>query len=477
MKKVNRVRKIFSRASAIYFSYKANTISNAIWRQGDLEKRTEILQELHEINSDRMLNMCLDLRGFFIKAGQFLSTRQDFMPAIYCKKLGVLCDDVPPLSKEEVEVILNRELSRCDPKYILSRDQGPSRERRAIHWEDVFKTVDMEKPLGSASIAQVHQGILHTGDKVAIKLQNPLAEQLMGLDLECLKHIAGFLCKTGEIKFDLLSAVNELKFRILEELDFRKEANTMSRARQELQDRVSGIKIPHVIPGLVTQRLITMSLLEGKPLSAIASDCKKVHVRRSGVCDGDSKENLELPNYVKIIGKQLLERMTETWGIMVMEHGHFHADPHPGNIMITPTYAFTGWLNWVNWLPFHKMLPAPPSGFELGILDWGQVKSIDDDFRQSLGRLLIAVADADQQRIAKGFESLGIKVRHQLPAGGGHRIKFRPGICRTLKTSKSLPGQCLIHESTREMSTIYSIQIALFTKIQSKSFRRIVSSF
>jgi len=225
--KAKRVGEVFRRAATIYCSYKANTIAVSLKCKGDLTKRKELMGKLHDLNSDRMLSLCLDMRGFFVKAGQFLSTRKDFMPQIYCRKLGVLCDDVPAITAKDIESLLNRELGLC-----FQGDSKPASSSGLIQrgdkaWQDVFTDIDFERPLGSASIAQVHSGRLHDGTPVAIKLQNPEAEELMQLDLECLKIISAFLSKTGEVKFDLSTAVVELKKQILEELDFRKEARTM----------------------------------------------------------------------------------------------------------------------------------------------------------------------------------------------------------------------------------------------------------
>ena len=95
--------------------------------------------EIHEINSQRMVKLCLDLRGFYLKTGQFLGTRHDFMPPQYTSKLGRLHDNVPPLGEDVIKEVLENELN------------GPV--------DDYFTALDLSQPIGSASVAQVHEGV------------------------------------------------------------------------------------------------------------------------------------------------------------------------------------------------------------------------------------------------------------------------------------------------------------------------------
>lgn len=123
----------------IYSSYKVsqihsrlNKLQNTLMGKTDSEKEQQtkhLWNEVHEVNSDRMMNLCLGLRGFYLKSGQFLGTRHDFMPLIYLKKLSRLHDDVPPLGPDEIKIILEEEL-------------GPA--------EIYFCSLDLSKPIGSA---------------------------------------------------------------------------------------------------------------------------------------------------------------------------------------------------------------------------------------------------------------------------------------------------------------------------------------
>ncbi|CAN0359203.1 unnamed protein product, partial [Laminaria digitata] len=99
------------------------------------QQRKDWWNGVHELNSDRMLKLCLDLRGFYLKSGQFLGTRHDFMPKVYLKKLGRLHDDVPPMAASRVSKVLSRELD--EPV------------------EELFSSFNLTHPVGSASISQV----------------------------------------------------------------------------------------------------------------------------------------------------------------------------------------------------------------------------------------------------------------------------------------------------------------------------------
>eukprot|EP00466_Bigelowiella_natans_P011211 jgi/Bigna1/72052/fgenesh1_pg.18_\ len=406
--KAKRVGEVFRRAATIYCSYKANTIAVSLKCKGDLTKRKELMGKLHDLNSDRMA------------AAAAATPDAELMP----RHAWVLCEGRPvPLDKEAMDSLvqcsdertaclvcrtlkdfvlissrslLNRELGLC-----FQGDSKPASSSGLIQrgdkaWQDVFTDIDFERPLGSASIAQVHSGRLHDGTPVAIKLQNPEAEELMQLDLECLKIISAFLSKTGEVKFDLSTAVVELKKQILEELDFRKEARTMSEAAERLSGRAKNVQIPTPISGPPDH--ITPATLEShdplqqqKAPSAVEADGTRTNndddneiystITTTTTSSSSSSNSLRLR-----AGREIVDRMAQLWGMMVMEDGFFHADPHPGNILIIPN-KYSGWLQFLNWVPF-----VPPGSFDLGVIDWGQVKRIDDDFRHKLGRLFVSIA-------------------------------------------------------------------------------------
>jgi predicted unusual protein kinase regulating ubiquinone biosynthesis (AarF/ABC1/UbiB family) len=130
------------RTAQIYSSYKFSQLKNGVKMPKFLSNKKSMNQtwsEIHEINSNRMIRLCLGLRGFYLKTGQFLGTRYDFMPPTYTRKLSQLHDNVPPMSASEAKKYIEKELNGT--------------------LEEYFSSIDLSKPIGSASIAQVHQGI------------------------------------------------------------------------------------------------------------------------------------------------------------------------------------------------------------------------------------------------------------------------------------------------------------------------------
>lgn len=251
----------WSRAIGIYHDYKVSQlrikIQAALIRDPEERerKRTEWWDVVHERNSDKMLDLALSLRGFYLKAGQFLGTRPDFMPMPYIIKLSTLHDRVPPIPESEIRKVLMEELGRPI--------------------DEVFCELRLEKPVGSASICQVHEGrlrcvfaclsaclhasvlycglegawidmpyvkdpspLLHVrprcptltsplrteagkaGERVAVKIQYPHAEAVMRDDLANLRRACLILERT-DLKFDLSSMCRELQKQLAMEFDFR----------------------------------------------------------------------------------------------------------------------------------------------------------------------------------------------------------------------------------------------------------------
>ena len=171
----------WSKACHIYGSYKFMQTRRLLMGLPkapiEYDADEDIWQIVHETNSQRMIDLCLRLRGFYLKTGQFLGTRHDFMPRHYTTKLSKLHDDVPPMDANDVRKIIEAEL--CGPI------------------EKYFSSLDLSSPIGSASIAQVHAGVWRqSGEKVAVKVQFPHAERIMVGDLKNLRVLAEYLQRT-----------------------------------------------------------------------------------------------------------------------------------------------------------------------------------------------------------------------------------------------------------------------------------------
>eukprot|EP00607_Mallomonas_marina_P002039 CAMPEP_0182430998 /NCGR_PEP_ID=MMETSP1167-20130531/45511_1 /TAXON_ID=2988 /ORGANISM="Mallomonas Sp, Strain CCMP3275" /LENGTH=451 /DNA_ID=CAMNT_0024616813 /DNA_START=224 /DNA_END=1579 /DNA_ORIENTATION=- len=382
MKKPFRDISFWGRAARIYSSYKVTQIRVKIL---DRHKRKEaeavanrtegLWNSIHELNSNRMMELCLSLRGFYLKTGQFLGSRYDFMPTQFTTKLGKLHDDVPPLSAKEIRITLEQELHG--------------------RLEDFFTFLDLSKPIGSASVAQVHLGVWReTGEQVAVKIQYPTAERLMRGDLSNLRALAEFLQKT-ELKFDLLSSIKELQRQIGNEFDFINEAKNMDYMRNALLKTVPEVVLPRSI--YASKRALIMTYLDGDNLSRMAEFRNK-------------KRNVPLWIRHKI-GKSLLDVLAKAWGVMIFELKFFNADPHPGNIIFR-----TG------------------SSNKVGLLDWGQMKRIPDYMALNFAHMVEALNTNNQTRVIESFFRLGVTV--DMPDD----VRTTEGIARTMLDTKPFGG-------------------------------------
>jgi ubiquinone biosynthesis protein len=234
-----------------------------------------------------------ELGPTFIKFGQILSTRPDLIPYEYAKELEKLQDDVPPFEYNDV---------------------------RRIIWEDFGQSVDAvfqsfeEKPMAAASIGQVHRAKLESGEEVVVKVQRPDIRKIIEVDLEIMLHI-GYLMERHLEEFDIQHPTRLVGIfaRTLEiEINYKIEAaNTEHFSRQFLDNPT--IYIPKVYHDLTTSRVITMEYVDGVKASEI------VTLREEGY------------DLVEIADRGASLLMDQFF-----VQGFFHADPHPGNILILP---------------------------------------------------------------------------------------------------------------------------------------------
>ena len=232
-----------------------------------------------------------DLGPTFIKLGQIMSMRTDFLPKEYCKELEKLRTDVKPLTITEVKHAIEEEYHRSV--------------------EDIFDDFETE-PLGSASIAQVHRAkIKDTNRRVVVKVQRPNIKDIMTQDMYLLRKVSKTL-KLVPISntIDFNSLLDEMWSISQEELDFRVEAGHIKEFYSNNKD-YKGVSCPTVEDELLTSKVLVMEYVEGYSIGDIDSIIK----------DGIDRN---------AIGKML----TDNYMKQVLDDGFFHADPHPGNIKV-----------------------------------------------------------------------------------------------------------------------------------------------
>ncbi|GAU43610.1 hypothetical protein TSUD_185030 [Trifolium subterraneum] len=349
----------WTRAIDIYTGYKVFQLRVNFVK--DVQKQEAMWERQHELAADKIFSMCFDLGGFFLKIAQIIG-KPDLAPAAWVKRLVTLCDQAPATSFHTVKLVLENELG-------LSID-------------DVFDRFDVV-PLGSASIAQVHRARLK-GDKgdVVVKVQHPGVQDLMMTDIRNLQAFALYMQKT-DIKFDLYSVTKEMEKQIGYEFDFMREASAMDRIRKFLYktNKRSPVLVPRVIRDMVTRRVLVMEYIDGVPIMNLGDEIAKRGINPHGK--------------VAVAAKQkILQSLTLAYGQMILKSGFFHADPHPGNILICKGSEAS----------YHFLFIS----FSVALLDYGQVKDLPEELRLGYANLVLAIADGDPLRASESYRELGI---------------------------------------------------------------------
>lgn len=232
-----------------------------------------------------------DLGPTYVKLGQIMSLHSDILPKAYCDELMKLNSSVTPMPFEEVEEVLNH-------SYRTS-------------WRDIFESIE-PVPTGSASIAQVHRGVLKTGEKVVIKVERRGIYDTMARDIRLLHRAVRMLPPVGNLRsvvdFDMV--LDEMWNVAQEEMDFLKEASNMEEFERLNKDIVY-VATPRLYREYTTSRVLVMECIDGIPV--------------------DDAETLKEEGYdLEEIGRKFVNNFIK----QVMDDGFFHADPHPGNVMI-----------------------------------------------------------------------------------------------------------------------------------------------
>ncbi len=228
----------------------------------------------------------------YVKLGQFLSTRADFLPPAYLKELARLQDKVKPIPGNEMEKILTDELG--------------TRISKAFEYFDYT-------PVASASLGQVHFARLHGGKPVAVKIQRPDIRNQILDDLDAFQDITDFLEKHTDLGKQLMvhATLDEFRKAVVQEMDYLQEAQNLITLKTNLKD-FKRIIIPLPVMDYTTSRILTMDYITGKNINKITSLGK-----------------------TELQGEELAEELFRAYLQQILIDGFFHADPHPGNIFIT----------------------------------------------------------------------------------------------------------------------------------------------
>ncbi len=287
VKRLRRSARVVRTGAAIYLGYK-RTQRKA--RKLEPEAAAAEWERRHEQAAERLYRLAVDLKGLYIKTGQFVGTRSDIAPVPYTRSLSRLQDSVPPRPVAEVRHTI--EQSFHTPV------------------EQLFATFN-DSPLAAASLAQVHRATLHDGREVVVKVQYPEVAALVRLDVRNLRTMVGFVARR-EPNFDYRAIVNEIGEQVPLELDFVREAEMTRRIGANLRD-IPGVLVPTVVDEFVRPKVLVTEYIHGARLL----DRERIN--------GMSVDHIELA-----------QTIASAYGHQIMVDGLFQADPHPGNILVLP---------------------------------------------------------------------------------------------------------------------------------------------
>jgi len=258
------------------------------WIRGTEKSRTAKLTSQAKKLSLRLLS----LGPTFIKIGQALSTRADLLPIPYIDELSRLQDNVPAFSNKVAFAIIKQELGEA-PEYLFS-EISPN-------------------PIAAASLGQVYRAKLNSGEEVAVKVQRPNLAVIIAFDLIVLRKIIRFLLKRVKtlMKFnDWLGMLDEFERVVHEEMDYTLEGSSADRFRKNFAEW-PGIHVPTIHWEYTTAKVITMEFISGVKVTDTSA------IEKAGFS-----------------AKQINELMHRTYFKQLLEDGFFHADPHPGNLLV-----------------------------------------------------------------------------------------------------------------------------------------------
>lgn len=308
--------------------------------------RENALTALHERNAQRFLDTSQKQGGAFLKIGQLLSSRPDLLPQPWVDALAVLQDQVSPIPFEDVRAVIEADFGQP--------------------LEQLFAEFD-EEPLAAASIGQVHRARLADGSDVAVKVQRPGLEELVELDMAILKVFVDAV-KSALPPMDTDTIVREIQRTVREELDYQREARILDSIGNQLT-AVEGVTTPALVPALSSRHVLTTAFVKGRKLTVVLDEL---------VATNPAAVNL------------ILHRLLDAWFSQVLHGGHFHADPHPGNIMVSDQG-------------------------ELVLLDFGCSQAISRDARHGYFRVLQACVVNEPAVIAETLEAMGFRTRSGNP--------------------------------------------------------------
>lgn len=328
-----RERKAYRLANKIVFSYLWLYAKKWLFGQAYFDKRIE---QLNLKNAQRIKNAIIELKGLFTKIGQLLSVMSNILPEAYATVLESLQDNAPASSFESTQKTIRTELGE--------------------DLSTIFNEFD-HKPLASASIGQVYRARLKTGEVVAVKIQHPDIEQLAQVDLTIIQNLIrriSFVLKIKGIDY----VYQQVRQMIEAELDYQKEAESMIRISDNIEE-FERIIVPKVYTAYSSSKILVTNFHHGVKITQL--------------------EKLKEWN---INTQELAEQLITVFCKMVLVDGFYHADPHPGNVLVNKE---------------GKII----------LLDFGATAELNDAMRKEIPIIIQHIIRKDTPNIIRSLQKMG----------------------------------------------------------------------
>jgi ubiquinone biosynthesis protein len=350
----NRLVRFWNTGSMLATVFAGYKLVSLVEKQRGHEWGEKRRKKHHRWSAERFYETAVRNQGLLIKTSQFLSSRADVVPDEYVEVLSKLQDEVPPepfdVIRRDVEQELRRPLSEVFSEFA-------------------------EMPIASASLAQVHRAVLKDGRVVAVKVLYPGIEHIVDIDLKNIKRyveVLNRLDKTLDFRF----IADEMAKMIPLEVDFINEGRNAEAIAANFEG-VQDVVVPRIYWEHTTRRVLVMEYVDGVKITDIDA------IRAMGIDPAD-------------VAKVLVV----AFGEMLLNHGFFHADPHPGNLMVAPGPSVDG-----------KTSP------KLVLVDFGQVKAVGPEFRFVFGQMTRALMASDDSLMGRSMRDLGFRMRDESEEG------------------------------------------------------------
>lgn len=300
---------------------------------------------IHQRNADQIFNAAVSMRGMLVKMCQVVGTRSDIFPPQYVKTLSQCHDRLPQRDFAAIKQVVEEDFGRP--------------------FSEVFSEFS-PTAIAAASLAQVHKARLVSGRVVAVKVQYPDIDHIIRTDLTASRRVAAIYQRFDSNPMDFLPLLDELQRHLKMELDFRREAQSAERVRSFFTEDPT-VRIPEILHEHCTRRVITMEYVEGVKVN------DREGLERAGIEYSD-----------------LMTRLMRIFNQMILAHGFFHADPHPGNIL-------------VNRSPRGKAL--------FTLLDFGLAKELPEGFGLGIFELMFSMMTFNESAMLRAFRELGFETK------------------------------------------------------------------